>query len=82
MRSLPRQASTLTLDRIEVIDDETADMLRRKTPAERMAMVNEFWRAARQKADTTVRGEHPDWGDARVAAEVARRMTKREEDEG
>jgi hypothetical protein len=75
-------AHPLTENQIEAVDDDVAEILRRKTPAERVAMVNELWRSARQKIDATVRGEHPDWHDTQVAAEVARRMTKREEDEG
>lgn len=75
-------ASQLTERQIEVVDDDVAEILRRKTPAERVAMINEFWHSARQKIDATVRGEHSDWDDTQVAAEVARRMTKREEDEG
>jgi len=59
---------------IEVVDDAIADILRRKTPAERVAMALDSNRTARLLVAEGVRRQHPEWADDRVRAEVARRM--------
>ena len=61
---------------IVVVDDAVAEILRRKTPGERMAMVGEAWRFARVWIEGAVRSQHPDWSEAQVAAEVQRRLTR------
>jgi hypothetical protein len=59
--------------------DETerayAAILAAKTPAERISMVAEAHRMARLLAAAGVRYLHPDWTEAQVQAEVARRMS-------
>jgi hypothetical protein len=61
--------------RIEVIDDTMAEVLRRKTPAERLAIGFGLWRSAR----TLLRGQlaslHPEWDTRQVDREVARRLS-------
>jgi len=59
---------------IEVVDDATAEILRHKTPAERLAMVFALWTSTRDKLRVHVRKIHPDWDDERVNREVARRL--------
>ena len=61
---------------IEVVDDCMAEVLRRKTPAERVAMVSAAHRTARLLIEGRLRTRHPDWNDARVSDEVARRMLR------
>lgn len=61
---------------IEVVDDAVADVLRPKTPAERLAMAFACNRTMRLIIEGQVRTRHPDWRDAAVAAEVARRMLR------
>jgi len=61
---------------IEVLDDAVAEVLRRKTPAERVAMVFECNRTMRLLIEGRLRTDHPDWDDARVSAEVAGRMMR------
>jgi len=60
---------------IEVLDDAQAEVLRRKTVCERVAMIF----AANRTMRLVIRGHlltrHPDWGEARIEAEVARRMS-------
>ena len=60
---------------IEVVDDAVAEILRRKTPGERMEMMGECWRFARIWVEGAVRSRHPEWDDARVNAEVSRRLS-------
>jgi hypothetical protein len=64
----------LDTGQIEVIEDELADVLRRKTPAERVAMIAEANETMRLLIATGLRARHPDWSDAQVKGEVARRM--------
>lgn len=59
---------------IEVVDDAVADVLRRKTPAERIAMALACNRTARLIIEGRLRSQHPDWPGDRVEAGVARRM--------
>jgi hypothetical protein len=60
--------------RIEVVDDAVAEILRRKTPAERIALGFAANRTVRLVVEGGIRSNHPDWDDERVRAEVARRM--------
>ena len=60
---------------IEVVDDAMAEVLRRKTPAERVAMVSALNEFLRIMLESVLRGEHPDWEDGRITNEVARRMS-------
>ena len=59
---------------IEVVDDAVAEILRRKTPAERIAMVGSMWRFARAWVEAAIRSQHPDWDESRVKEELNRRF--------
>ena len=63
------------LSRFDVIDDDLAAVLRTKTPAEKVAMVDAANRTARLLAAAGIRHLHPDWTDEQVQAEVIRRVT-------
>jgi hypothetical protein len=60
--------------RIEVVDEAVAEVLRRKTPAERVAMILACNRTIRLVIEGLLRTHHPGWDDRAVAREVARRM--------
>ncbi|MFZ4576217.1 MAG: hypothetical protein ACOYN0_17675 [Phycisphaerales bacterium] len=60
--------------RIEVIDDRTAAVYRRMTPAERMGAVNTMFRQCVQMVEWGLRTLHADRGEAWVRAEVIRRV--------
>ena len=60
---------------IEVVDDAMAEILRRKTPAERIRIGFALWTSARDMLMTHLKKTHPDWNDERVAKEVARRLS-------
>jgi hypothetical protein len=59
---------------IEVIDDQIAEVLRRKTPAEKVEMVAAANRTARLLAAAGTRYQHPNWDDLQVQEEVIRRV--------
>jgi hypothetical protein len=61
---------------IEVLDEALADVLRHKTPAEKVRMIAAAHRTARQLIEAGVRHQHPDWDDVSVEAEVLRRLTR------
>jgi hypothetical protein len=60
---------------IETLDDQTADILRRKGHAERLEMAFGMWRSARELITSILTAEHPDWTEEEVASEVARRLS-------
>ena len=59
---------------IEVVDEALAEVLRRKTPAQRVEMISACHRTMRLLIAGHLRTHHADWDDARISAEVARRM--------
>jgi hypothetical protein len=61
-------------DKFEVVDDAMAEVLRTKSPAERIAIVSDANRTARVLAAAGARYLHPDWDESQIQAEVARRV--------
>jgi hypothetical protein len=59
---------------IESVDDRVIEIISRKTPAERIAMILDANETARSLAAAGIRHCHPDWNERRLQAEVARRM--------
>ena len=64
----------LDVGQIEVLDDAIADILRDKTPAERVEMISAAHRTARQLLAGGIRHQHPNWTDEEVTAEVSKRL--------
>ena len=60
---------------IEVADDAMAEVLRHKTPAERISIGFNLWISARNMLMTHLKKTHPEWDTKRLALEVARRLT-------
>jgi hypothetical protein len=61
---------------VELIDDAVVEVLRRKTPTERVAMVFAANRTMRLRLEGHLRSRHPDWDDQTVMQEIARRMSR------
>jgi hypothetical protein len=61
--------------RIEVVDDAMAEVLRRKTPAERIGIGFGLWRSAQRMLRAQLASLHPEWDGQRIAREVARRLS-------
>lgn len=70
-------AEHLRLDRgqIEVVDDLMADVLRSKTPAERIRIGFGLWMSARHMLTVHLTKVHPDWSGEKIQREVARRLS-------
>jgi hypothetical protein len=61
---------------IEIVDEAVAAVLRRKTPAERIALAASAHRTARELLAARIRSQHAGWTDEQVHHEVARRLTR------
>lgn len=61
--------------RIEVIDDETARMLKAKTGAERLAIGFAMFSSARRMLISHLRDQHPDWSEEEILREAAHRLS-------
>jgi hypothetical protein len=59
---------------IEIIEDELVQSLRRKTPAQRLAISLDMWRHARDQLNHMLRQQHPDWTEQQLKTEFRRRM--------
>jgi hypothetical protein len=60
---------------IEIVDDRVAEILRSKTPAERLAIADGIWRFARQMIRAIIAREHSEWSEDEIERQVARRMS-------
>ena len=60
---------------IEVVDDAMADVLRRKSGMERLAIASRMWSSVRDMLIAHLRREHPDWSAEEIQRETARRMS-------
>jgi hypothetical protein len=63
---------------LEIVDDQVASILAQKSPEERIAMADRFWRSARKLVEAMLSREHPDWPDDEIQREVTRRMLGQE----
>ena len=61
---------------IELLDDAVVEVLRHKTPAERVAMIFAANRTMRLRLEGHFRTRHPDWDNQTVMQEIARRMSR------
>ena len=61
---------------IELLDQAVVDVLRRKTPTERVAMIFAANRTMRLRLEGHLRTRHPDWDSQAVMQEIARRMSR------
>ena len=60
----------------EVVDDAMAEVLRRKTPAERFQIGFALWTSARDMLIVHLKKTHPEWSFEMIEQEVARRMSE------
>ena len=59
----------------EMVSDQMAQVLRRKTGAERLRIASGMFSSARRMIISMLRTEHPDWGMRQVNKEAARRLS-------
>jgi len=61
---------------VELLDEAIVEVLRRKAPVERVAMIFAANRTMRLRLEGHLRSRHPDWDDQRVMQEIAGRMSR------
>ena len=59
---------------VEVMDPMVVEILRKKTPQQRLAIAFDMWESARVMIQSNLQREYPDWSAEQVQQEVARRM--------
>ena len=60
---------------VELLDEAMVAVLRRKTPAQRLAMAFAANRTMRLRLEGHLRTRHPHWDTSAVMREIARRMS-------
>ena len=68
-------SSSVAVINFEMIDDQMAEILSRKTDIQRLRSVDSFWRSARAILRAAILTEHSDWDRAKINKEVARRIS-------
>lgn len=64
----------LDAGQIEVVDDVMVNVLRDKTPAQKIEMISAANRTARTLMAAGIRQRHPIWDEEQIAAAVLRRL--------
>jgi hypothetical protein len=59
----------------EVLNDAMAEILRRKTPGERLEIAFRLWKFAQGMVRESLRRDHPEWDEAEIQRQVAARMS-------
>lgn len=74
---MKKQQTKYRLDpgQIEAVDDVMAEILRRKTPLERIEIGFKLWTSARKMLTAHLKSSHPDWDDKQISKEVAKRLS-------
>jgi hypothetical protein len=70
-----KDPSTLDLSRLEMVEEQMVPIYKNKTPQERLKIAFSLWRLARAVILSSFRNQHPDWNEARLQHETARRMS-------
>jgi hypothetical protein len=52
--------------RYEVMDDKIAEIMRAKSPDERLNIAHGMWRCARSLVYDGIRHQHPEWDEQRI----------------
>lgn len=60
---------------VEIIDPMVVEILRKKTPVERLAQAFAMWESARIMTLGAIRHQHPEWSEEQVLREAASRLS-------
>ncbi len=60
---------------IEVVDDVMCEILRQKSPLERLKIGFGLWSSARKQLYSYIRSLHPDWDGKKISSEVIKRIS-------
>ena len=62
---------------VELMDPMMVEIMRNKTPAQRLAIAFRMWDSARLIVKGGIKYQYPDWSDKEVEQEISRRMLGR-----
>ena len=65
----------MNIDRLEILDDAMVDVLKKKSPHERLQIAFGLWRSARYQLQNQLPALHPDWDPDKLNREIAKRMS-------
>ncbi len=60
---------------VEIIDPMMVEILRKKTPAERLKVAFGMWESARVMIRGVLRQQHPEWSESQILRESAWRLS-------
>ena len=60
---------------VELMDPMMVEIMRQKTPEERLAIAFNMWKTARVMIGGTLRQQHPDWTEEQINQEIAKRVS-------
>ncbi|MEW6202095.1 MAG: hypothetical protein AB1546_08980 [bacterium] len=60
---------------IEVLDERMVEVLRSKTPQQRLAIAFSMWSFARRELTNYLCSIHPEWDEKKIQYEAARRLS-------
>jgi len=69
------EAFRLDRGQIEAVDDQMAEVLRNKTPAERIQIGFNIWESVRNMLRVHLKTTRPEWNEERLNREVAGRLS-------
>lgn len=65
----------MELSRIEVIDDDMCNVLKKKTSLERLKIAFGLWNSAKTQLFNNLQSLHPDWDEEKIRQETVRRIS-------
>jgi Rv0078B-related antitoxin len=68
------EVAPVVIREIEIMHPMVVQILRQKTPAERLALASGLRKSATKMLQSFLKGEHPTWTDEQIQAEIARRI--------
>jgi len=73
--SYDKNSIPANMNRIEAVDDVIGQILKQKSPLERLEISFGLWRSARKQLFFYLRSLHPDWDDTKIQEEVVKRIS-------
>jgi hypothetical protein len=70
------QPTATHIPEFEIVDPIVAEILRRKTPAERLAISSSMRSSVTKTLQAYLKSQHPAWTSEQIQAEIARRMPR------
>ncbi|MBM3708863.1 MAG: hypothetical protein FJW61_00370 [Actinobacteria bacterium] len=60
---------------IEVLDDQMIEVLKTKSPQQRLTIAFGMWSSARKQLTNYLRGQYLDWDEKKIHQEVVKRLS-------